>query len=666
MADPMEDIDLMLRIPWKGRYNNALAKLISQEADRYLHPDGEYRRDVCKDWSWRMGLRQLDLDGKRTEHHISVLLRQWQNAYALSMTSPYRESPNAEVTRKKLTTTCEVYFALHDALIARLNSLPPIALRPRLYRTCDVDIASTPSTGNGDLRHDHYDAFKPPAYRRQLSSSMPSAMSPLPPAAKVTDESSIPSDSRHARIDALKPPAYRRPTESRGPGLARRISTVDDPVITNHPADENDSLSAVDLRAVVKDPSDEHEWITSPQKPEISNQLSSQRDVLNPDAVWITQNVVREFLMQHGHGDLFAPDSDSLTAVARKEEDYKAALASALDEENGLPMQPKGRSISSRAVDLHDHNAVTGAKHSPISWATVSAVAEDLPDQIIAHTTETRGAVNARGHHAYSGHHRGGPLKPSAYRRPTRSSVPSPPISVRTEFPPTTRSPVLPDSTPSGFNPIRHPAHRQPAHRQPAHRQPAHRQPANLQLSPVSQSGEIEDPKPPKADNGQLNRESAGLSGNASTYAKTPNPATAKDDKAVLDDRDEHHRFAGDLSMRRYSRRIDLDWEEAQINTAVATHDGSGHHRELPDDPPSFVMATQATCAIHVDCEEAQDGIPMATSDNHGKHHDDPAAFTNTIGASAGGRRLPSDHHESETMTGVPSDKGATPNKHHH
>jgi hypothetical protein len=153
------------------------------------------------------------------------------------------------------------------------------------------------------------------------------------------------------------------------------------------------------------------------------------------------------------------------------------------------------------------------------------------------------------------------------------------------------------------------------------------------------------------------------LCGNASTYPKTPKPATFKDHKAVINDGDEHHQLAGSRSS---SRRIDLDWEELQINPPVASHDGSGHHRELPEDLPSSVMATQATFAIHLDCEEGQNGFPMASLDSHGKHHDGPAALTDTLRDSADGRRLPSEHHESETTTGVPSHESATPNNHHH
>jgi hypothetical protein len=81
----------------------------------------------------------------------------------------------------------------------------------------------------------------------------------------------------------------------------------------------------------INDPSDQQDGMSSCDAAGMRNHVSPQHKVLHPDAVWITQNVVTDFLLQHGYGELFAAEPNGLTSNADKKETYNTALATSLD-----------------------------------------------------------------------------------------------------------------------------------------------------------------------------------------------------------------------------------------------------------------------------------------------------------------------------------------------
>jgi hypothetical protein len=161
------------------------------------------------------------------------------------------------------------------------------------------------------------------------------------------------------------------------------------------------------------------------------NRVSLQHKILNPDAIWNTQNVVKDFLLQHGYGDLFAAEPNGLTSNADKKEAYHAGLATSLDDEtghrkatktratvfkygsneapsahdtdkqapisqpeNGSPQRRLETSRSSRAVDLTNRNAGPVAEISSVSFADPTADIENRRER----NRGRRAAVKARAH----------------------------------------------------------------------------------------------------------------------------------------------------------------------------------------------------------------------------------------------------------------------------
>jgi hypothetical protein len=186
---------------------------------------------------------------------------------------------------------------------------------------------------------------------------------------------------------------------------------------------------------MINDPSDQQDGISSCDAAGMRNHVSLQHKVLNPDAIWITQNVVKDFLLQHGYGDLFAAEPNGLTSNTDKKEAYHAALATSLDDETGhrkasktgatvfkhgsneassvhdtdkqalisqlenrTPQSRLETSRSSRPVDLTNRNAGPVAEISSVRFADPTADIENRLEQLIARNRGRRAAANARAH----------------------------------------------------------------------------------------------------------------------------------------------------------------------------------------------------------------------------------------------------------------------------
>jgi hypothetical protein len=262
------------------------------------------------------------------------------------------------------------------------------------------------------------------------------------------------------------------------PGMSRRVSAVGQPVITtraaagydgvsmvdtpldsNHRFSQHHVFSPVNVADMKNDCYHERDDITAVEPPAMMNDTSHQQggmptfdaagttdhlspepSIINPDAVWITQNVVREFLLQHGHADLFAGDPCGLAANAEKKWEYDAALAAALDDENAhgkfstpdsVVFMPTGNEAlsalypgspvsgspvpgsttdnvhhqrrvgtlgSAREVDLIDPKDGFGTEYGLPRVGGPQADVEDRLDRLIARNRETRAAAKARAH----------------------------------------------------------------------------------------------------------------------------------------------------------------------------------------------------------------------------------------------------------------------------
>jgi hypothetical protein len=198
---------------------------------------------------------------------------------------------------------------------------------------------------------------------------------------------------------------------------------------------ERDDITAVEPPAMMNDTSHQQGGMPTFDAAGTTDHLSPEHSIINPDAVWITQNVVREFLLQHGHADLFAGDPSGLGANAEKKWEYDAALAAALDDENahgkfstsdsvvfmptgndalsahysGSPVPGSttdnvhyqrrvGTSGSAREVDLIDPKDGFATEYGSPRVGDPQADVEDRLDRLIARNRENRAAAKARAH----------------------------------------------------------------------------------------------------------------------------------------------------------------------------------------------------------------------------------------------------------------------------